>query len=110
MSIITYKLMHLLGIFALLVALAGMATHAAAGHSKEDNTSYRSLLAFHGIGAKDFHDGSDVARFQAFTGRRFYDRYHVAEDWVSPLNHRPSYPILTVYSKLRVGENLRHCE
>jgi hypothetical protein len=51
MSIITYKLMHLLGIFALLVALAGMATHAAAGHSKEDNTSYKSLLAFHGIGA-----------------------------------------------------------
>jgi len=27
-----------------------MASHAAAGHSKEDNASYKSLLAFHGLG------------------------------------------------------------
>ena len=45
------KLMHLLGIFALLVALAGMAAHAASGHGKEDNTSYRTLLTLHGLGA-----------------------------------------------------------
>lgn len=51
MSIITYKLMHLLGIFALLVALAGMAAHAATGQPKGENKSYKSLLAFHGLGA-----------------------------------------------------------
>jgi len=28
-----------------------MATHAAAGHTKGENTSYRTLLALHGIGA-----------------------------------------------------------
>jgi hypothetical protein len=51
MSYATYKLIHLLGIFALLVALGGMAAHAAAGHGKDENTSYRTLLAFHGVGA-----------------------------------------------------------
>lgn len=51
MSYAIYKLIHLLGIFALMVALAGMAVHAAAGHSKEENPSYKTLLAFHGVGA-----------------------------------------------------------
>jgi len=51
MSYLTYKLIHLLGIFSLLVALGGMAAHAAAGHSKEQNTSYKGLLALHGLGA-----------------------------------------------------------
>jgi len=51
MSYATYKLIHLLGIFALMVALAGMAGHAAAGQIKEENTSYRTLLALHGLGA-----------------------------------------------------------
>ena len=51
MSYATYKLIHLLGIFALLVALAGMAAHAAAKGTKEGNPSYRTLQAFHGIGA-----------------------------------------------------------
>lgn len=46
-----YKLMHLLGIFSLLVALAGMAAHAASGRSKQENPIYRTLLGFHGIGA-----------------------------------------------------------
>lgn len=51
MSYMAYKLLHLLGIFALLTALAGMAAHAAAGQSKEENGAYRSLLVLHGIGA-----------------------------------------------------------
>jgi hypothetical protein len=51
MSYITYKLIHLTGLFTLMVALAGMAAHAAAGHSKEENGAYRSLLILHGLGA-----------------------------------------------------------
>jgi hypothetical protein len=51
MSYTTYKLIHLLGIFSLLVALAGMAAHAAANGKKEENPAYRTLQAFHGIGA-----------------------------------------------------------
>jgi hypothetical protein len=51
MSYAAYKLIHIFGLFVLFVALAGMATHAAAGHSKEENTSYRTLLALHGLGA-----------------------------------------------------------
>jgi hypothetical protein len=51
MSYITYKLIHLLGVFALLVALAAMASHAGSGQSKEENKNYRLLLALHGMGA-----------------------------------------------------------
>jgi len=51
MSYVTYKLIHLLGIFTLMVALAGMAAHAASGHTKGENTNYRILLALHGLGA-----------------------------------------------------------
>ncbi len=46
-----YKLIHLLGILALMVALAGMSTHAAAGHSKNENPSHQALLLLHGVGA-----------------------------------------------------------
>lgn len=46
-----YKLIHFVGIFSLLVALAGMSAHAAAGHNKEENPSYRTLLLLHGVGA-----------------------------------------------------------
>jgi uncharacterized membrane protein SirB2 len=51
MSYAAYKLIHLLGIFSLMVALAGMAVHAAAGHTKKENPSHRTLLALHGVGA-----------------------------------------------------------
>ena len=51
MSYAIYKLIHLLGILSLTVALAGMAVHAAAGHSKEENPNHKTLLAFHGLGA-----------------------------------------------------------
>ena len=51
MSYVAYKLIHLFGIFSLMVALAGMASHAAAGHPKAENTGYRTLLILHGVGA-----------------------------------------------------------
>lgn len=51
MSYVTYKLIHLLGIFAVVVALAGMAAHAAAGQTKDENPNYKTLLALHGLGA-----------------------------------------------------------
>ena len=51
MSYAVYKLIHLLGVLSLMVALAGMAVHAAAGHSKEENPNHKTLLAFHGLGA-----------------------------------------------------------
>jgi hypothetical protein len=51
MSIVTYKLIHLLGVLLLVVALAGMATHAATGTSKDENPNHRVLLALHGLGA-----------------------------------------------------------
>lgn len=51
MSYPAYKLVHLFGIFLLLVSLAGMAAHAATGRDKSDNASYRLLLILHGIGA-----------------------------------------------------------
>lgn len=51
MSYVTYKLIHLFGLFMVFVALAGMAGHAAAGHGKSENTSYRTLLILHGLGA-----------------------------------------------------------
>lgn len=51
MSITTYKLIHLLGVLLLMVALGGMATHAATKGSKMENPSHRALLALHGLGA-----------------------------------------------------------
>ncbi|MFC1660932.1 hypothetical protein ACFL3S_05685 [Gemmatimonadota bacterium] len=51
MSYVTYKLIHLVGIFTLFTALAGMATHAATGKPKGDNPLHRSLLILHGAGA-----------------------------------------------------------
>jgi hypothetical protein len=51
MSYAVYKLIHLLGVFSLLVALAGMAAHAAAGRPKEENGNHGLLLALHGAGA-----------------------------------------------------------
>ena len=51
MSYLAYKLVHLLGIFAMLVGLGGMAAHAAAGHSREENKSLRALMFLHGFGA-----------------------------------------------------------
>ena len=51
MSYLTYKLIHLAGVFLLMVAVAGMTGHAASGHAKEENSAFRSLLILHGLGA-----------------------------------------------------------
>ena len=51
MSEVTYKLIHLLGIFVLFVAVGGMAAHAATGRPKTENPNHRFLLALHGLGA-----------------------------------------------------------
>lgn len=51
MSYMTYKLIHLFGLFTLFVALAGMMAHAASGQEKKDNPIYRGLLTLHGVGA-----------------------------------------------------------
>jgi hypothetical protein len=51
MSYVAYKLIHLVGIFTLFVALAGMATHATTGRPKGENPIHRSLLILHGVGA-----------------------------------------------------------
>ena len=51
MSYVAYKLIHLFGLFTLMVALAGMAVHAATGEEKSQNPSYRTLLILHGFGA-----------------------------------------------------------
>ncbi len=51
MSYLTYKLIHLLGIFALVSSLGGMAAHAASGSTREENKSYKALLLLHGFGA-----------------------------------------------------------
>jgi hypothetical protein len=49
MSYTFYKILHLLGIFATLVALAVTATHAALGGTRADNPMRKLLGAVHGI-------------------------------------------------------------
>lgn len=73
MSYVVYKLIHLLGIFALMVGLAGMAAHAATGRSKTDNPSYRSLQVLHGLGALIALTGGFglLARIGAAQGMQF---------------------------------------
>jgi hypothetical protein len=51
MSAFAYKLVHLFGIFLLLVALGGVSAHAAAGLRKSENPSRRTLVFLHGLGA-----------------------------------------------------------
>ena len=50
MSLLVYKTMHLFGIALILVALGGVATHAAGGGSKASNPLGRALGIAHGIG------------------------------------------------------------
>lgn len=45
-----YKLVHLLGIFMALVALAGPSLHAAAGGDRNENPLRRSMAVLHGAG------------------------------------------------------------
>jgi hypothetical protein len=51
MSYLTYKLMHFLGIFAMLTALAATAMHAARGGTRADNPYRAALGATHGLAA-----------------------------------------------------------
>ena len=46
-----YKIMHFVGIFMMLVALAATCMHAAMGGSKADNPFRKALGATHGIAA-----------------------------------------------------------
>jgi hypothetical protein len=46
-----YKIMHFVGIFVMLVALAATCMHAALGGTKADNPLRRLLGAAHGIAA-----------------------------------------------------------
>jgi len=46
-----YKIMHLAGIFVLLVALAATCMHAAMGGAKAENPFRKALGAAHGIAA-----------------------------------------------------------
>ena len=51
MSYPFYKIMHFVGIFMMLVALAATCMHAAMGGSKADNPFRKALGATHGIAA-----------------------------------------------------------
>ena len=45
-----YKVIHLFGVFLLLVVLAAMATHAESGASKEEHRGRKTFLVAHGSG------------------------------------------------------------
>lgn len=51
MSYPFYKILHFVGIFMMLVALAATCMHAATGGSKADNPFRKALGATHGIAA-----------------------------------------------------------
>ena len=46
----TYKVLHLLGVFLLFVALAGITLHAANGAGKAENRLRRAVTIMHGLG------------------------------------------------------------
>lgn len=46
----TYKVVHLIGIFLVLTALAGLALAAANGATRQSNSARRLISASHGIG------------------------------------------------------------
>jgi hypothetical protein len=50
MSYEFYKLLHLLGVFLTITALAGAAHHVATGGTKQTNTFRKSVAMTHGIG------------------------------------------------------------
>ena len=50
MSYLFYKVVHLAGIFLMLLALGGVATHAQNGGTKQDNSARKKLAFFHGGG------------------------------------------------------------
>ena len=50
MSYDVYKIIHLFGVFLVLVVLAAMATHAESGASKEEHRGRKAFLIAHGAG------------------------------------------------------------
>ena len=46
-----YKIVHLLGIFLLIVALGGISIHAANGGTRSESTTRRLTAILHGLGA-----------------------------------------------------------
>ena len=50
MSYQAYKVIHLVGIFLTLGALAGLALAAASGATKQTNPARRLIAVFHGVG------------------------------------------------------------
>ena len=50
MSYQAYKVIHLVGIFLTLGALAGLALAAASGATKQTNAARRLIAVFHGVG------------------------------------------------------------
>jgi len=49
-AVYIYKIFHLLGMALLLTSLAGVATHAVGGGTKESNPAGRLLAMAHGLG------------------------------------------------------------
>lgn len=45
-----YKVLHLVGVFAVVAALGGVAVHAINGGSRESNAARRVVAALHGLG------------------------------------------------------------
>ena len=50
MPYLVYKLLHVAGVLMVLVAVGGVAVHAANGGRREDNSLRGLLAAMHGIG------------------------------------------------------------
>ena len=50
MTYSVYKVIHLFGVFLVLVVLAAMATHAESGASKEEHRGRKTFLVAHGAG------------------------------------------------------------
>jgi hypothetical protein len=46
----TYRLLHLLGVFLLLVAVGSQTLHAATGGTRATNTARKLVFAAHGLG------------------------------------------------------------
>ena len=50
MTYSVYKVIHLFGVFLVLVVLAAMVTHAESGASKEEHRGRKTFLVAHGAG------------------------------------------------------------
>lgn len=51
MSLTVYKLLHLFGVFVVIVSITTLAIHAALGGKKEENRLRGLFMGLHGLGA-----------------------------------------------------------